>query len=309
MVELTLALLNAQFCSRLQARLSVVEAARLLRLRTGNSMTTRQPQQKASHKRSLHAVVNGLLSPRNVVAVIKIFGQCNRPIDFLRRYLSLGGGAYPVAFTISTPIGRVKATAFNADDVLTINEIFFRGDYGDSRKEEVIADFGSNVGLSALFFLSRNRRNFVYCFEPLPQNIERLKLNLKGFEDRCELNPVAVGLVDGNVEFGWEPTGRYGGIGRDLSNKIEVHCMDSNKALSRIADKHGRIDLLKIDIETLEQQVTERIPPELARKIGRITIEWQFQSNPQPTTHRMIWRRPITTLLRPLPTNDFAESH
>ncbi|MCF6118170.1 MAG: FkbM family methyltransferase [Mesorhizobium sp.] len=264
-------------------------------------MTIIQTAEKARHHRSVHAIFKGLMNPQNISAVAKILGQCNRPIDFLRRYLSLGGGEYPVSYVISTPTGKAKVTAFNADDVITINEVFFRGDYGDSRKKEVIVDFGSNVGISAIYFLTRHSGNFVYCFEPLPQNIERLKKNLKAFEGHFELNPVAVGYANGTVEFGWEPSGRYGGIGQPLADKMTVQCVDSNKALERVIKKHSRIDLLKIDIEMLEREITERIPMELSRLIERIAIEWHFVNNPLPATHEMAWRRPITTLVR-LPT-------
>jgi FkbM family methyltransferase len=112
------------------------------------------------------------------------------------------------------------------------------------------------------------------------------------------LNPRAVGETDGKVEFGWEPSGRYGGIGKRFDKKLEVECIDSNRALREIIERHGRIGLLKIDIESFEREVTERIPRELAEKIDTIVIELKFDRNPHPATHEMTWRRPITTLRR-----------
>ena len=44
-------------------------------------------------------------------------------------------------------------------------------------------DFGSNIGISALYFLTRNPSVQVYLFEPVPSNIERLRENLKGYEN------------------------------------------------------------------------------------------------------------------------------
>jgi len=70
-------------------------------------------------------------------------------------------------------------------------------------------------------------------------------------------------------------TGRY----------LSVPCRDSNSVLKEIIARHDRIDILKIDIETLERQVTERIPVDVARKIDRIYVEYEFRSNPLELTH------------------------
>ncbi len=43
------------------------------------------------------------------------------------------------------------------------------------RDISVVVDFGSNIGISALYFLTRNQDIKVYLFEPVPQNILRLK--------------------------------------------------------------------------------------------------------------------------------------
>ncbi|MEO7634405.1 MAG: FkbM family methyltransferase [Sphingomicrobium sp.] len=252
---------------------------------------------RAHHKRTLWAVVQALAKPGNYSGVIKTLRHCSRPVDFLKRYLR-NAGNYPAQFSIRTPIGVVRPTAFVADDVLTINEIFFRGDYGDDRTARTIVDLGSNVGISTLYFLSRNNEAFVYCYEPLPQNIERLKQNLRGFEERYVLCEAAVAMQDGTVDFGWEPTGRYGGIGRQGGATMTVPAVDSNRVLAEIVQRHGIIDLLKIDIEQLEVELTERIPDAIVRRIRRIVIENAFPRNPFPTTHDMHFERPITTLLR-----------
>jgi len=162
----------------------------------------------------------------------------------------------------------------------------------------VVVDFGSNIGISAAYFLTRNREAFVYCHEPLAQNVERLRANLRAFEGRFALNELAVATEDGTVEFGWEPTGRYGGIGRAGLQTITVPARDSNSVLAEIIDRHGRIDLLKIDIEGLEYALTARIPPEIARNIGRIAAEERFSDNPLAATHELTYTRPITTLVK-----------
>jgi FkbM family methyltransferase len=241
--------------------------------------------------------VRAILKPANYSGVLKTLRGCSSPMDFLRRYV-LKSGKYPVKFHIQTPIGAVSPTAFLPDDILTINEIFFRADYGDDRDARTVVDFGSNIGISALYFLSRNRECRVYCFEPLAQNVERLKVNLIGFEDRYELQEMAVATDDGVVEFGWEATGRYGGIGRPGLPTISVPAVDSNRVLKEIIKVRGEIDLLKIDIEELEYELTARIPSEIATRVRRIVVEQRFRANPLAATHRISYKHPITTFER-----------
>lgn len=250
---------------------------------------------RSHHKRTARAALRALVKPGNYTGVVKTLVNCSSPLDFFKRYLR-NAGDYPAQFRIRTPIGIVTPTAFFPDDVLTINEIFFRGDYGDDRKARVVVDFGSNIGISALYFLSRNPDCSIYCFEPVAQNIARLKGNLAGFERRYVLREVAVATADGDVEFGCEPTGRYGGIGSHGLETIVVPGVDSNRALAEILKRHDRIDLLKIDIEQLEYEITARITDAIARRIGRIVIEKQFDANPLAATHTMTYTRPITTL-------------
>jgi FkbM family methyltransferase len=166
-----------------------------------------------------------------------------------------------------------------------VNEIFCRRDYPATAHHRVIVDFGSNIGISAAYFLTVAPESFVYLYEPLRSNIERLKDNLRRFEGRYALQEVAVGEANGEVKFGWEDTGRYGGIGQGTGKYVFVACRDSNQILDEIIAKHGRIDVLKVDIEKLEREVTERIPVAIARNIARIYVEYIPTSNPLERTH------------------------
>lgn len=199
--------------------------------------------------------------------------------------------------SLRTPVGPIAVKLHCRDDTQTVNEIFFRGDYIVPGENNIIVDFGSNIGISTLYFLSRNNQSRCFCFEPLPQNILRLEENLVEFARRYELNPVAVGERNGRVQFGWEPTGRYGGVGRDTGQWLDVDCVDSNEQLARILGKHGRIDVLKVDIETLEEVVITRIPRSVAEQIGKIIVEYPFESNPLGGTHEMHRNNRITTFI------------
>ncbi len=256
---------------------------------------------KVRHRRSLGSLARAVLRPANYAGVIETFRLCREPVDFLSRYIG-NRGNYPKSIRLVTPIGDIAPTIFSPDDVQTINEIFFRGDYRTDIDIGVVVDFGSNIGISASYFLSRNTHAHIYCYEPLPNNVARLQANLAPFAGRFDLAQVAVGESSGVVRFGWEPTGRYGGVGRDTGAWIDVECVDSNEVLKQVIERHGHIDLLKIDIETLEKVVTERIPADLARRIGHIVVEFPFADNPLAATHRMVRNNYVTAFL---PTGDW----
>jgi FkbM family methyltransferase len=234
--------------------------------------------------RNIGAVLSALSEKRHYLAARNMLRVYRQPVDAFGRYV-LGRGQYPADLRINTPAGPVSLTVYSYHDILTVNEIFCRLDYPAGGEDRVIVDFGSNIGISAAYFLTSAPDSFVYLFEPLPVNIARLRANLGPFETRYALQEIAVGEVDGEVEFGWEETGRYGGVGMKTGRYVSVPCRDSNRIFEEIIARHGRIDILKIDIEGLERQVTERIPVEIARKVARIYVECTFDANPMDRTH------------------------
>ncbi len=241
--------------------------------------------------RNIRQIAGALLHSQHYVAITNMSRVYHHPLDAYRRYL-LRQGDYPATITVRTPNGDLDLMLYTVHDVLTVNEIFCRHDYPTLATDKVIVDFGSNIGISAAYFLTRNLDSHVYLHEPLPKNIERLKQNLVRFEKRYTLSEVAVGPQSGEVMFRYEDTGRYGGVVTQTGSgskadikTITVQCVDSNQILEQIISKHQKIDVLKIDIETLEKVVTERIPPDLARRIGRIYVEYPFLDNPLSKSH------------------------
>ncbi|HJS91213.1 MAG TPA: FkbM family methyltransferase [Steroidobacteraceae bacterium] len=220
---------------------------------------------------------------RHYRAAANMLRTYERPGATFLRYL-FGGGQYPARISLSTPIGPIAVTLYSEHDLLTVNEIFCRRDYQASDDAELVADFGSNIGISALYFLTRNPRAYAYLYEPLPANLERLRSNLAGFEGRYQLFPFAVGMVEGPVQFGCEPTGRYGGIGLARETQITVPCRPANSVLDEILSRHGHLDVLKVDIESFEKEIILGLG-ERARRIETIFVENRFDSNPLQSTH------------------------
>ena len=103
----------------------------------------------------------------------------------------------PIPVRGSDPAGIVAPTLFSSHDMVTVNEVFCREDYRAGPELEVVVDIGSNIGISALYFLTRSHRARVWLYEPVPANVERLRANLARFEGRWRLDQAAVADRDG----------------------------------------------------------------------------------------------------------------
>tara|TARA_B100001750_G_C15137553_1_gene412955 strand:- start:72 stop:632 length:561 start_codon:yes stop_codon:yes gene_type:complete len=157
--------------------------------------------------------------------------------------------------------------------MLTVNEVFCRIDYPADLNINVIVDIGSNIGITALYFLTRNDKSRCYLYEPDNRNIKKLLENLSNYKNRYYLFKKAVSHKKGILDFGIEETGRYGGIGLNQKQIIKVDSLKINDVLSDIFKREKTIDILKIDIEGLEEETIKSISPEYLNKIKRIYFE------------------------------------
>lgn len=227
------------------------------------------------NKRPLGKILKAFFNKPFYVAFFNIFKYFDQPINVFRRYV-FGKGTYPDKWLVNTPLGRHEVSLYSFHDMITLVECFGKLDYPAEENISCVVDFGSNIGISAGYFLTRNQNVKAYLFEPLPQNIERLKLNLSGFEKRYELNEVAVGLENGTADFGFETTGRYGGLQSDLPKTVQVQVRRVEEVISEILEKEGHIDILKIDVEGLETDIIESLSPDSLKMINRIFAETNY---------------------------------
>jgi FkbM family methyltransferase len=167
-------------------------------------------------------------------------------------------------------------------DIMTVQEIFGREDYRCGQDLSVAVDIGSNIGISALYLLSRNSTSRCYLYEPVPVNVDRMRSNLSGYEDRYEIQEVAVAARSGTVEFTVETSGRYGGIGVAGDDHIAVECRHISDVLTEVLDRESSIDMLKIDTEGAELETIRAIPYEQLARIKTICFETSQPLNPAP---------------------------
>jgi len=245
--------------------------------------------------RKRHHVVRAFTEPRYRRGFVNGCKTYVNPIGTFWRYVT-GRGSYPATVALRTPMGVVRPTLYSHHDVLTVNEIFGRLDYGNARTAEVVVDVGSNIGLSVLFFLTRNARTRVYAFEPVFQNGVRLAKNLAGFEGRFVFSQCAVAVEAGDVTFGVEETGRYGGIGlREGRTSIVVEAKPIVTILEEVLAREGRIDILKTDTEGTERELLLAIPLALKKQIKQIYAEADFGGvNPFPDVYAFRQQGPVS---------------
>jgi FkbM family methyltransferase len=226
-------------------------------------------------------IAAALLEPGQYVAVARMARRYPAFADVLKRYL-LGGGDYPYACRVRTPVGIVAPITYTHHDIFTLQEVFGREDYRAAEGLRVAVDIGSNIGISALYFLTRNRDARCYLYEPVPRNVERLRANLAGYEDRYALEEVAVAAYGGTVQFTVEPFGRYGGIGVAGNDHIEVRCRAVANVLDEVLEREDRIDLLKVDTEGAELDTVRAIRADQLCRIDAICFETGAPYNPDP---------------------------
>lgn len=217
-----------------------------------------------------------MLRAESYRAVANTVRLSTRPVQTMRRYVD-SSGDYPWTLEVRTPIGRIPLTLLHPHDVRTVNEVFFRGDYG-SQRPAVVVDIGANIGISAAYFLSRSPDVKVYCWEPLPQNLVALALNTARFGERVVVTPHAVAPEAGEADFRVEEVGRYSGLAAYYEHDLEtetrrVWCDAIADALAGVIAIEGRIDVLKIDTEGSEPALVSAVPNGLWSSIDRVIYE------------------------------------
>jgi FkbM family methyltransferase len=225
--------------------------------------------------RPLSLTARNLLMPGNYAALGRAAGVYERPLQSLRRYLLLRG-SYPCSVRLRTALGPQAVTLFCGYDAITVHEIFCRRDYWFPGSQQVVVDVGSNIGISALYFLTRSPAAYCYLYEPDPSNIGKLQANLAPFRGRFTLYETAVADREGVLPFICEPTGRYGRLDPSVQgddDRVTVEVEHINTVLERALSRTGTIDLLKIDTEGAELATLRAIDSRLLDRIRHIVIE------------------------------------
>jgi len=217
-------------------------------------------------------VAQNVAQPRNYLALANMARRYPHPLQAAARYFT-GGGAYPARVGVRTPSGTLSPMLWSAQDMITLNEMFCREDYRVRRPPRLVVDIGSNIGLSALYFMSRGAGVRCHLYEPVPRNVERLRANLRGFEQRYEIEQVAVADFAGESAFRLEDSGRYGGLGGSLPDMTTVRVAHIDAVLEHALAAADTISVMKIDVEGDEGRLLGAARADLLARVELIYVE------------------------------------
>jgi FkbM family methyltransferase len=220
-------------------------------------------------------------NPKQWIGFIRLFLLVKNPISFIYIYLTLpdsrlSDDSLKIRYRDRGIVNSIEIRG--PHDYCTFFEVYCRRDYSANVKKSVVVDVGSNIGITARFFLE-NQATFIYLFEPDRDNVEILKRNLTNFKGRYQLNEKALGITTGMGIFQGEKTGRYGRLSENStltsvnSRETLVEVIGVEEALDMVLRNHDQIGLLKIDIEGLELEVIDAIPEFQKLKIAKIQYE------------------------------------
>jgi FkbM family methyltransferase len=166
-------------------------------------------------------------------------------------------------------------------DVRIINEIWIDGEYAVKNfipePSWNILDLGANKGYYAAWALTKAPTARVHCYEPDPQNVAALRVNIAPFARCTSVRQAAVGSSAGSLTlFRIAGRGGQGSLYRaraSLRGQIVAEVDVPVVSFSEVIKRAGYVDLLKIDVEGAEYDILLDSPPESFDHVQRITVE------------------------------------
>ncbi len=131
-------------------------------------------------------------------------------------------------------------------------------------RPKVIFDIGANIGTTAIYYAAVYPEADIYCFEPLPENIELLRINAQRHSDRIHVIPKGVSDQPGAFPYAMSRDERnFGGGGfsylrQDPSENFMLPVTTVAEAMQELGI--DRVDVFKIDTEGSELAVLKGIP-------------------------------------------------
>ena len=189
-------------------------------------------------------------------------------------------------------IGQYSFTFTNFFEIITIyKDIFFHNEYAFKSKTDTptIIDCGAHIGISVSYFKKLYPRASILAFEPNPVTFTLLKTNVENNHlSSVRLVNMALSDKSGKVNF-YVSNGNKGAwscgdsiapnpwITKRTHRKIVVDAVKLSDYIK------GSVDLLKLDVEGMEERVLSEIGPKLSL-VNEIILE--FHGNTHNKTNR-----------------------
>jgi len=208
-------------------------------------------------------------------------------LEFLQNLKIHGAEFSSIKTHLLITIDRLVFQINSWEELFILNEVFVDKVYNiESPSKFAVIDIGMNVGISSLYFASKEGCEKIFAYEPFAQTIEKAKKNL-------ELNPAVSGKITVfNIGLGFpeRKVGVYysekmkGSVGiyeNALVNESEdkvlqgLEIRDVTEWIRKNFDSYNGAFIVKIDCEGAEYEIIRRLnETNLLQKISYFMIEW-----------------------------------
>ena len=228
-------------------------------------------------RRNLTTFIKRIFSKHNYRAILKFKDVHEQTFKSIYQEI-FSSGEFPRKIKFKSPTGKFEIKIYSPQDFSTFNLIFCREDYYTPENFKIVVDIGSNIGSAAMYWLTRNTYNKVYCYEPSIINFKKLEKNLEIFKSRCFLHNEAISDYNGFGYLNLEKTGTYSSLNVIKKNyeyfdKEKVKVIDINNCLEKIIKENKEVDILKIDNEGEELKTVSSINKNYWKYIRSISVD------------------------------------
>lgn len=139
---------------------------------------------------------------------------------------------------------------------------------------DVLLDIGANIGYVSACFLANIADSTAICIEPQPGIVDLLATNMRQFGTRATIMQTGLADHDGTMRFHIDQANKGASrIAEDGETEIPVR--DAGQMLKTL----DRVDVIKIDVEGMEEPIFRSMASELKRlKPRAILFEDQTES-------------------------------
>lgn len=174
----------------------------------------------------------------------------------------------------------------------------------------LVLDIGANIGMFAYYAAERFPGARIWCFEPAPHCLEKLRLNVERLGEACRVFPIALGDQEGEAEFSYYPhysiiSGMFADeaqdlavlragartqylqkyrrepeereldllVGSKLQGKQTIRCPVKRLSSVLAKEKVERVALAKIDVERAENIILDGVDAADWSRIEQLVVE------------------------------------
>lgn len=205
-----------------------------------------------------------------IIRVIYLFGLLNG-IKYMHYYKKAANGLINSGTEIKLKYAHKELKVrTNSTDLLLIESIIIGrfinqkwiGEYNQvedyirklGKKEIIIIDAGSNVGIFSRLMLKENPMSKVFAIEPEENNYQLLKENTKNYS--AEILRGGIWSHDCKLKVMARDTGDWGFVVKEVNDNndnFSINAVSINSLIKKYDLKH--IDLLKMDVEGSEYEI------------------------------------------------------